>query len=197
MKVPAETTPAPPRAKGRGALVGAIVALVTVSALVGGAVFALPGWLASRIEVQPDLLSIRPAPAEGGGDILDRVLRGRLRLEGSVWVRNRTILDLDVERVVWRARVRGREVASGVLEPGPHLTADRETYVALTGNIAVIALGLAATDVLTVGKGDVDVVLSVDARCFGIGAHVERVAHGFDLRIDASGVQEVANEVVP
>jgi hypothetical protein len=183
-------------ASRRPLLVGAL-ALAAVVGLAAAGLFVLPDWVASNIEVQPDLLSIRPAPAEGGGDILDRVMRGRLRLEGSVWVRNRTILDLEIERVAWRARVRGREVANGLLEPGPHLAADRETQVTLTGDIAVIALGLAAADVLKVGKADVDTVVAVDASCFGIRAHVERVVRGFDLRIDASGVQDIANEVVP
>ncbi len=187
------TTPAQASSTRRRLRLAVAVAALVACGLGLAAFIALPGWVADHIEVQPELLSIRPAPADGDGDILDRVMRGRLRLEGSVWVRNRTIVDLDLHRVAWKARVRGREVASGVLDPGPQLPADRETKVTLTGDIAVIALGLAARDVLTVGRADVDTVISVDASCFGIHAHVERVVTGFDLRIDASAVHEVIN----
>ena len=158
--------------------VGATVALVQWA----------PDWAASNVRIRPASLVLQPDLDGGSGTVLERLLRGRLRVRGQALVANDNWFDIEILRVRWTTELRGRVVAEGVLEPGPVLLSDREDKLAFGTDVLLASLGLAALDVLKVGSADVVVQLHYEAQALGLRIDGAATLRDFDLRLDTQSV---------
>ncbi len=178
------------RPGGRPGAPTAVAAGLVVALLAVGVAFwqQAPDWVAARVHVRPATLVLRPDLEAGAGPILGRLLRGKLKVTGSVWVDNTTWLDIAVRRVRWTAHIRGRAVAAGKLEPGPVLLSDRQDKVEFGATVMLASLGLAAIDILKVGSADVEVEVAMSASVLGLEVERRMRLRDFDLRVDATQI---------
>lgn len=148
----------------------------------------LPIWVASQVRLRPATMVLKPDLGGGAGSILGRLLRGRLKVSGEVWVDNQTWFDIEIKQLRWAAILKSRKVAEGNLEPGPELLSDREDKVSFHADVLLASLGLAAVDLLKVGSADVYVDVAYTASILGMTFSNSIRLSGFDLRMDAKQI---------
>ena len=160
---------------------------------VGFTALRLPGFIANNLQVRAGLLSLKPKLLPSGLPLsLPNLLRGEIEMAATVYVRNGNWIDIQLQRVQWHAFLNGTEVAEGTLPTERILLSDREDPMQISTLIHGPQLAVAAVELLKLRSADVVVQLHAEAQVMGISVQRDVRLTGFDLRMNADGVDPLA-----
>lgn len=165
----------------------AVLAVAVVVGLLAAAWHFVPPWFGRQFELRPGLMTLQPKLLPKGipGSLPD-LLRGQIEVEATIFVRNKTWLNVTLRDVKWRVFVKNRRVARGTLPGEQLLPSDREQPLKMQALISAPALGLATIDVLRMRSADIVVEVDATASVLGLTLSQKMRLTGFDLRLDST-----------
>lgn len=173
-------------------LIRLVIAAIPLAAISFAAV-RLPVLIANNVQVRAGLLSLKPKLLPSGLPLsLPNLLKGEIEMAATVYIRNQNWIDIQLEHVQWHAFLNGVEVAEGALPAARILLSDREDPLQINTLLHGPQIALATVELLKLRSADVAVQLHVDARVMQIAVQRNVRLTGFDLRMNADGIDPLA-----
>ncbi len=180
----------------RRTLVRSLLGLALVVLAMTGAYFGLARWIAGNLHVRAGLATLRVQPLPNGLPMaLPDLLRGKLDLDVTGFVRNDNLIDVELRDAHWQAWVNDKQVGDGELGQVTRLPADREQAVTVQARIDALATGLSPLTVWREGRLDLRVVVAATAVVLGVATSQEFTFRGFDFRVDAPLIGQAVQPV--
>lgn len=179
----------------RSWLIRGTVAVMGCAALFAG-YRGLAAWIAGNLHVRAGLatLHVRPLP-NGLPSALPDLLRGKLDLDVTGYVRNDNLIDVELRDARWQAWINDKPVGEGELGQVTRLLADREEAVTVQARVDAMALGRTPLDVWRQGRLDLRVVVTVTAVVLGLATSQVFTFRGFDVRLDLPLLGQAAQSI--